>query len=42
MENGRNHYLYVTSEDVYLEVGNYEPLLQVLEEIFRENVQKET
>jgi hypothetical protein len=42
MENGRNHYLYVTSEDTYIEVGNYEPLLQVLEEIFRENVQKET
>ena len=42
MENGLNHYLWISDEDLYLEVGNYEPLLQVLEEIFRENVQKET
>ena len=42
MENGLNHYLWISDEDTYIEVGNYEPLLQVLEEIFRENVQKET
>lgn len=39
METGWNHYLWMSREGTYLEVGNYEPLLTVLKEIFWDNVE---
>lgn len=38
MESGLNHYLWYGPEDAKIQVGNYQPLLQVLEEIFWANV----
>lgn len=38
MESGLNHYLWYGPEDAKIQVGNYQPLLQVLKEIFWENV----
>ena len=40
MKSGLNHFLYADAQDgTHIQLGNYEPLLQVLEEIFWANVQ---